>query len=198
MTMDFSRVWSSSGPIDTPDVNEVENGHGTVTPPDNETENWWKNRIDKAMQALQAHSALDWYDTITYDAGVMVRYDGSLYYSLTSSTDEQPDLNPLVWVPYSNWDFDAAAGGWLLTPFGIKFQWGLNSFSGSDERTVSFHTSFTDTVYRVFVTDRAIVGATVTHAISVTEETNDDFTAIIQGSGGSTSPFNWFAIGRDS
>lgn len=95
--VDFNRVWSSAGSIATPGVDEVEDGHGTIVPPDNQTENFWKNRADLALQMAQRSGAMEWDNDVPYLAGVTVTQGGAYYFCKTANTGSSPSISPSLW-----------------------------------------------------------------------------------------------------
>lgn len=112
----FNRRFASSGSadIEEPDVNEVENGHGTVVPPKNTWENWWKNRLDSALQQIQRNGVLDWDSTVPYIAGAVVRYSGNYYLARTTNTNDQPNITPSSWKAISSPNSEFKTGDTML------------------------------------------------------------------------------------
>lgn len=98
MSVDMTRVFASTGTTNEPAANDVENGHGTVTPPKHTEENWWKNRADLALKMMQQRGVMDWHASVAYFTGVMVWYSGNFYVARSNNTGQQPDITPSVWV----------------------------------------------------------------------------------------------------
>ena len=95
--VDFNRVWASAGPVSVPGVDGVEDGHGTVVPPSNEWENWWKNRVDVALQTLQRRGVMEWDTNAPYQAGANVWHAGEFYQSRVATTGQNPSTSPSAW-----------------------------------------------------------------------------------------------------
>src|SRR5690625_62354 len=98
----YNRVWASSAQapddIAEPDAGAVESGHGTVSPPRHNWENWLKNQIVKGLQQLQREAALHYNAAVPYGRGVTVRYGSDSYLSLEDGNQgNQPDTSPSVW-----------------------------------------------------------------------------------------------------
>src|SRR5690625_3866245 len=98
----YNRVWASSAQapddIAEPDAGAVESGHGTVSPPRHNWENWLKNQIVKGLQQLQREAALNYNAAVPYGRGVTVRYESDSYLSLEDDNQgNQPDVSPSVW-----------------------------------------------------------------------------------------------------